>query len=269
MVPAIDHPPTTGLDEVSPPSPSFKDEVTVLVTGFAPFKSTHPTNPSYSIASSLPTYLSRLPSTPNAPRINLVIHHPPVRVSYTFVRALIPSLYASHPKIDFVLHIGMAAGRSFYTMETRAHRDGYTLRDVDGKEDEEGSEIEDDGKKKEGVWEREGCPAILETGFESEDVWRRWKNELPDIDIRPSTDAGHYLCDFIYYASLAYFYKRAAGAIGEEKGGETPVMFLHVPGEAEKEDIERGREVAIGLIRGMVGSWMKGKERYKEVATEL
>ena len=73
-----------------------------------------------------------------------------------------------------------------------------------------------------------------------------------DVDARPSNDAGHYLCDFIYYASLAHFYKA---------GGERPVMFLHVPGEAEEEDIERGREVAIALIRGMVGTWLHSKEK--------
>ncbi|KAI9784258.1 MAG: hypothetical protein M1835_003619 [Candelina submexicana] len=147
----------------------------------------------------------------------------------------------------------MAAGRNFCTMETRAHRDGYTLRDVDGKGDEQGGYFDAKGEWKMGIWEKEGCPAVLETGCEVEEVWRRWKCDVPDIDVRPSTDAGHYLCDFIYYASLAYNYKRAAGDPG-------PVMFLHVPGEAEEADIERGKEVAVSLIRAMVGTWIQDRK---------
>ncbi len=174
----------------------------------------------------------------------------------------------------------MAAGRRFYTLETRAHRDGYTLKDIEGKCDEEGGYFdEDSGEWKPGTWEKEGYLEILKTGFEDDDLWRRCKVLVPDIDVRPSNDAGRYLCDFIYYASLTWFWKqrgegggkgqrggsgdgdgegkRGAGGCGGKNGG--PVMFLHVPGESEPEDIERGREVAIALIRGMVLSWMSDK----------
>lgn len=65
--------------------------------------------------------------------------------------------------------------------------------------------------------------------------------------MRPSDDAGHFLCDFIYYTGMLEYWKR-------DKEGERPVMFLHVPAEAGREDIERGAKVAEGLIRALVES---------------
>lgn len=73
-------------------------------------------------------------------------------------------------------------------------------------------------------------------------------------DIRPSSDAGHYLCDFTYYTSLVEYWRR-------NPQGERPVMFFHVPGGAEEKDVERGRRVALGLIAALVANWMKGRER--------
>ena len=33
-----------------------------------------------------------------------------------------------------------------------------------------------------------------------------------------------------------------------------PVMFLHVPGRSEHEDVTRGKKVALGLIEALVSS---------------
>lgn len=73
------------------------------------------------------------------------------------------------------------------------------------------------------------------------------------MDVRPSGDAGRYLCDFIYYTSLVEYWRRDLGMVA-------PVMFLHVPGRVEDLDIEMGRKVAMGLIGAMVGSARRGKE---------
>ncbi len=46
-----------------------------------------------------------------------------------------------------------------------------------------------------------------------------------------SMDAGHYLCDFIFYCSLAEA-KRAAGKHEKDKEAPpktTPVLFMHCP----------------------------------------
>lgn len=41
-----------------------------------------------------------------------------------------------------MIHIGMASGRRYYSIERKAHREGYLMKDVDGKV------LEDDGGKK-------------------------------------------------------------------------------------------------------------------------
>lgn len=67
------------------------------------------------------------------------------------------------------------------------------------------------------------------------------------MDVRPSSDAGRYLCDFIYYTSLVEYWRKDSKAMA-------PVMFLHVPGNSGDYDIEMGRKVALGLIGAMVAS---------------
>lgn len=64
-----------------------------------------------------------------------------------------------------------------------------------------------------------------------------------EADLRISEDAGHYLCDFIYFSSLAHLYKR---------NEQRRVVFLHVPCEANKETVAKGTELAVNLIRAMV-----------------
>jgi len=61
-----------------------------------------------------------------------------------------------------------------------------------------------------------------------------------------SEDAGRYLCDFIYYSSLAYLTK--------EKEEERRVVFLHVPVNSDETAVNTGTEVALELIRALVQS---------------
>lgn len=249
-----------------------KEEINVLVTGFGvrrpsknnltslslanlrrqPFGDNN-TNPSYEIARSLPTEHRII----GLPPIILHSHPNPITVSYAHVREIIPELLFPQdgvkPKYDIVLNIGLAPGRRFYTLETLAHRDGYNKKDVDGKT------LEGDT-----YWRIEHkAPERLHTSFDSEDVWRRWKSGLVNEDLRPSHNAGHYLCDFIYYACMFEYWWR-------EPGGSRPCMFLHVPSGLEEEDIRRGREVALGLITALVGSGAAGhgSKRVEDVMEE-
>lgn len=84
-----------------------------------------------------------------------------------------------------------------------------------------------------------------------------------DRDLRPSCNAGHYLCDFIYYACMFEYWRR-------EPRGPRPCMFLHVPSGLEEDDIRRGTEVALGLITALVGSGVagNGSKRVKDVMEE-
>ncbi|KAI4247491.1 MAG: hypothetical protein L6R40_001439 [Gallowayella cf. fulva] len=240
------------------------DEITVLVTGFGPFGN-NKINPSHLIASSLPSSFTadRLPNIK-------IIKASPIPVHYQTVRDVIPRLLFSqphekvavrrsyppniptlpfedllaadavadgNPRFDFVLHIGMAAPREYFTMEMCAHRDKYFARD------EAGETMEGDTLWRDGYY----APEILRSGLDTEDVWKRWRSELMGVDVRPSKDAGRFLCEFIYYTSLVEYWRRDPEAMA-------PVMFLHVPGGIEDYDIETGRKVALGLIGAMVRS---------------
>lgn len=65
------------------------------------------------------------------------------------------------------------------------------------------------------------------------------------MDLRISEDAGHYLCDFIYFSSLAHLYKA---------GRRRKVLFLHVPSDASEHGIAIGREILLQLVRSVVES---------------
>ncbi|CAF9926071.1 MAG: hypothetical protein ALECFALPRED_003351 [Alectoria fallacina] len=231
---------------------SSKEEINVLVTGFGPFGE-NTTNPAYQIARSLPDRRD----IPGLPPIILHCHPKPITVSYAHVREIIPELLfpqdGLEPKFDIVLNIGLAPGRHFYTMETLAHRDGYNKKDVDG------NTLEGDT-----FWQIEyEAPETLYSSFDTKDVWRRWKSGLMKEDLRPSNNAGHYLCDFTYYASLLEYWRR-------EPKGRRPCMFLHVPNGLEEEDIRRGREAALGLIAALVASEMAGhrSQRVEDIMEE-
>ncbi|KAF2799525.1 pyroglutamyl peptidase-like protein type I, partial [Melanomma pulvis-pyrius CBS 109.77] len=251
-------PPAWATRARQPPQEEGEDPVTVLVTGFGPFLTRFPRNSSWEIASTLPALLPPTATSPTP--IHIYVHHAPVRVAYNSVNSLVPVLLPPnshmHPPPDIILHIGLAAGRDFYTLEKGAHGRGYgAIPDVDEHKfgDEEGDER----------WPADKFPLKLETGFETEDVLGRWKEELGHCsspshvqaskkrpDVRISPDAGNYLCGFLYYNSLAHYYSLDPS--------NRPVAFLHVPDlSASKEKLDTGREVTITLIKALVESRRK------------
>ncbi|TPX06990.1 uncharacterized protein E0L32_011058 [Thyridium curvatum] len=299
-----------------------QDELTVLITGFGPFKENYPRNPSWEIVSRLPDYIPPLraklasnPTTPHAtiaraagehiPPVRLLVHPEPVRVSYAVVRPLVPRLWAgqgtapellSSPsssrlpdadggehdgeedpnsnsnnnntnkndahndggrdrrppqqparRIDLCVHVGMAGARMQYSLERRGHRDGYRMKDVDGAllDDERFRHPKEDGGD-DPRWEWFGVPEELETDVDADDVLKRWRAHAPPTaDVRISEDAGHYLCDFIYFSSLAHLWKA---------GEHRRVVFLHVPSACSDDLIASGREILLSLIRSIVES---------------
>ena len=229
------------------------EPVKVLVTGFGPFQERYPVNPSFEIARSLPKVLP-IP-TSDGRKVHIIGFGTPIRVSYAEVREFVPALHESYlGTADIVLHIGMASGRDFYTAELYGHRDGYTKnKDLDGK-----ALPHNDGHVHFG-----DCPAMMTTSLDYDAVLRRWIStvlRIPETspaygaDCRPSEDAGHYLCDFIYFNSLAWFGRRNDKLDGG-KPSDRPVLFLHVPADSDEETIEKGRQVTIALIEAMVDNW--------------
>lgn len=179
------------------------------------------------------------------PPVRILVHPEPVRVAYTAVRPLVPKLWESR-KIDYMIHIGMATGRKYYSVERRGHRDGYMMRDVDDEflGDTERQKLEGDD------WIWHALPEEIQSDTNIDDIWKRWRIALPGLDVRISEDAGRYLCDFIYYSSLAYL---------TSKGQERRVVFLHVPTASDEASVKTGVDITLELIRAVVQSGRMSK----------
>ncbi|KAI5862726.1 peptidase [Durotheca rogersii] len=225
-----------------------RDELTVLVTGFGPFKKEYPVNPAWEITASLPDYLppdrvkdpARQTSS-NLPAVR-ILKHGPVRVNYHVVRELVPTLWDNpEQKVDYIIHIGMAGPQQVYSLERRGHRDEYDKEDVDGQL------LGDDEKRKLGddTWVWNGVPEELLTDLNIEKIYKRWVERSPnkdDVKLQISEDAGHYLCDFIYFSSLAHLWKQQR---------PRKVIFFHVPLHSDGESLSRGKELALQLVRSV------------------
>ncbi|KAF2630120.1 peptidase C15, pyroglutamyl peptidase I-like protein [Macroventuria anomochaeta] len=241
-----------------PPAVEGEKPVHVLVTGFGSFLDKYPKNSSWEIASTLPALIPASPGNPTP--IHIRVHHEPIRVAYenvvnTVPRLLSPDSSAFPP--DIVLHIGLAASRSFYAIEQGAHSRGY------GKTADVNGDLFLDAAAQD-LFPKETYPEMLSTGFDTADVLSRWRTslgystpsgspsieELPDIRINP--DAGNFLCGFIYYNSLAHYHAQNGG------DGERPVVFMHVPDlSGSEEKLREGWEVAVALIKALVESMRK------------
>ncbi|KAI0998825.1 hypothetical protein K3495_g9371 [Podosphaera aphanis] len=220
---------------------SDQREIRVLVTGFGAFLADQPQNPALEIVRKLP---QTLPATQigetSIPPVQIVITPDPIKVAYRAVRDLIPSLW-DRKRADMAIHIGLAQDRDYYSIERLAHRDGYRMADVDGFmcPDSRGHMAADPN------WVWYGLPEELKSDLDIDDVWKRWKTSLMSADLRVSDDPGRYLCDFIYYSSLAYLAQSSRKKL---------VTFLHVPPHADETAISFGTEVTIKLIQAMVQS---------------
>ncbi|KAG8836871.1 hypothetical protein FRC20_006910 [Serendipita sp. 405] len=127
---------TSGEDNSS--HLNVPDATRVVITGFGPFLNITE-NPSFNINQALPStltiYRNRKPQT-----IALERYPEPIRVTYENVLRIIPQIYDQYASeshnpalIPFFIHIG-AGFRGLYEIERLAHRDEYTLLDVDQKE---------------------------------------------------------------------------------------------------------------------------------------
>lgn len=219
--------------------------------------------------------------------IRLIVHPAPVRVSYATVATLVPDLISHHDP-DFILHIGVAGGRDHYSLETRGHRDGYRIKDVD----------EHDGwKEGEQQWKNEGVPAMLRVGWDEDDVLTRWEKAVKRGmeeggfsgeenkkrgQVRLSRDAGRFLCEFALMESLSRRWVDAEQAENEDSQTQNEdsqkrkamervgkVAFLHVPGWTGLEDVRRGVMVAEAAIRSLVESWEDGLRRKESEVVDV
>ncbi|KAF2018003.1 peptidase C15, pyroglutamyl peptidase I-like protein [Aaosphaeria arxii CBS 175.79] len=238
----------------------------VLVTGFGPFGGV-PDNPSWGIASRLP---SALPSN-----IELLVHPSYVPVSYHPTLDLVPTFHDQSP--DIALHIGVAAGRKYFAVEQTSQKSGYEwVPGVDGeiftKEEQQAAwgplpekySTSLDLHATVARWKELTSGLSFSergSGARAKPVDVRFSDELPDMlanfttqgqsvttqddEVKWSDAVGTYLCGFIYYASMAEMGKRNTG---EQRN----VAFLHVPSLDTEEQIKVGVDVTVALIQALV-----------------
>lgn len=155
--------------------------------------------------------------------------------------------------------MGLAFERNYYAIEKGAERDKY-------------HEIPDEAKKvvsraeTKKLWGK--SPPRLDSTLDLEDILIKWKENASlktsdkgkskgkskgegsskEVDLRTSDDVGNYVCGFVYYAALEWFWKKN-GPQGERK-----VLFFHVPMLKGERDFEKGKDVTIALIKGIIKS---------------
>ncbi|CAH7688567.1 hypothetical protein BY996DRAFT_6418246 [Phakopsora pachyrhizi] len=248
----------------------------VFLTGYGPFRD-HSINSSFEIIKDLSNRRIRLNqgdlNDEELVEIEFKVYSDPIKVSYSTVRSLIPRIYLSNrqdsqekralieslngseikdqpSKYDLIIHLGLdnKLSKHSYSIENLAHRDGYKLADADGKF---GNCIDSNDSNDWEDWS--GSPELLKTSVDVDLIVQILKSKVPDANIRSSTDAGRYLCEYIYYASLCHHYSLKNSNSSRTKDF-LPVLFLHVPSSIEDHQIEFGRKVLVETVKAVVNS---------------
>ncbi|KAJ1834740.1 hypothetical protein LPJ63_001689 [Coemansia sp. RSA 2711] len=164
---------------------TLKTVIHALVTGFEPFGVPRPSdNRSWEAVKQL---AGQTVETKDA---TVVCHCHQLPVSYDDVLALVPPLHLG-AEFGIVVHCG-AGAPGMVRLEKRAHRTGYTRPGNKGPQDLPSG----------GCVPGYGTADELATAVDVDGLCRRL-GERGWRSVQASSDAGHYLCDFTYYISLA------------------------------------------------------------------
>ncbi|KAF9048310.1 peptidase C15, pyroglutamyl peptidase I-like protein [Hymenopellis radicata] len=199
----------------------------VLVTGFGPFRH-FKINPSWLAAEQLHSNVLFTNDGPKPESIEITSIQVPV--VYQDVLQIVPGLHASPPVLpgefadrasddpySLIVHIGVARAGPL-RFERLGHKTGYNMPDHENKMADIVDASCSPALRGFAASKYLALPEELTTSVDAVAIVNKLAKQ--GVLIRSSVDAGHYLCDFIYYCSLAE--SRLAG-----KG--TPVIFIHCP----------------------------------------
>ncbi|KAI0027615.1 hypothetical protein K488DRAFT_60979 [Vararia minispora EC-137] len=255
--------PVEITDQESYDGPIPEDTYRVLLTGFAPFGK-YKENNSWLAVAPLNSQLLTLdvpdvedymeedidPESPENPND---FFHPPrhihissilLPVAYSGVVELVPPLHARPPVIlptlrhpnhplapppesgyDLIFHVGLA-GRGGLRVERLGHKTGYRMKDSIGEQAPIPAHVAlQEPARGFGGEAYKGMADDLYTGLDVE----RLVHDLKAMglqDVYSSMDAGHFVCDYTYYCSLAETKRTAQN---NTKGKHTKVLFMHCP----------------------------------------
>ncbi|CAK5267514.1 unnamed protein product, partial [Mycena citricolor] len=228
----------------------------VLITGFGPFH-TIVNNPSWLAVQTLhDLVINTTPPRGQPPKggkpelVHITSLYMPV--VYSAVLRTVPGLHAAPPVLpasdlppegtslappedgySLIVHVGVA-GPGILRAERLGHKSGYRSPD------HEGAFAPEIGLGRRGFGgARYGVEFAdeLRTAVDVDGLTAHLTTDADPLEIVTSNDAGRFLCDFIYYCSLAE---------SQRAGRKTPVLFIHCPPVDESLSTER---VAGGLVR--------------------
>ncbi|KAF7315378.1 Proteophosphoglycan ppg4 [Mycena indigotica] len=222
----------------------------VLVTGFGPF-GTFKENPSWLAVKTLhDTILNPKQKSIHVTSLNI----PTV---YSAVLDTVPGLHSAPPVLpekytspislplpdegfDLIIHVGVAGPGNLH-VERLAHKTGYALPDYDKQPP---PLVNTKGTLRGFGGPRYGAEFADEifTSIDVDKLVRELTTGPKPVSVQTSDDAGRYLCDFIYYCSLAE---------SQREGRGCPVLFVHCPPVGNMLSTE---EVAEGLKRIIIAS---------------
>ncbi|GAA5987419.1 hypothetical protein JCM10908_001947 [Rhodotorula pacifica] len=200
-------------------------------------------------------------------------------VEYQAVETLAPKLqvqegHSAAP--DLIIHVGVSAGDTAIRLEQRARKYGYESADAQGRfakreggtlrtgKDEAGDEDAGGGRggggEGEGAFGRGGftgaewtsAPEELRTHVDAVRVIR-WAKEQGVQWISTSEDAGLYLCEYSFFASLATARRLNPDA-------PTPVQFIHVPSLGHPYSAEELTAALRLLVWGIAEQFLLGED---------
>jgi len=229
---------------MAPTAPDRKGQpYRVLVTGFGPFGS-YETNPSWLAVAPLDDTtlsLSATVSSRSTPSINLSSLLVPV--TYASVLSEIPPCHHQGKKkeYDLFVHVGVSPFPGIH-LETVARKTGYRSPDAD-KQPPPRSTGSSGGGLGKGYEEFE---EVLRTSVDVEGIVTALREKGVPKDIRVSKDAGLFLCEFIFYASLAESQRSRSSNSPHAK-----VLFVHVPPEDDQASIDHATSVIQEVIQAI------------------
>ncbi|KAJ7369111.1 hypothetical protein DFH08DRAFT_920062 [Mycena albidolilacea] len=230
----------------------------VLVTGGGPFDDYKVDNPAWLAVRTLhEKVITTTPPPTRRKAESIHITALQIPVVYTAVLDIFPGLHAAPPVLppaltstappspdkerpfDLIIHVGVGRNGPLRA-ERLAHKTGYDLPDYEGRRgplvaggDGEGGDMRGFGPPRYG----DEFADELFTSIDVEALVGELASGIDPVPIEPSSDAGRYLCDFMFYASLAE---------AQRAGRGTPVLFVHCPPVGREMNTS---EVAEGIRR--------------------
>lgn len=209
----------------------------------------------------------------------MTVQQTPLDVTYKGCENVLAEAVSNNQVFHLVVHLGDAEeGIAGYRLEKTARAGGYVLPDGHGKLP--------DASTQPTYWNDNNS---LESSVRMADVHVRWQSErpvsrnphAPDIAGGPremltsvqdslliaSTDAGHSLCEYLFYSSLAYL--RHTGNEGVPWHDRTTVEFLHIPDNNDEARIIEGRDVVMSLVYSIIDSRRQRDGDYNEEGIAL